>query len=73
MNPQQAAFKGIDHITEIIPPEFNLHDKLRRVKLSINNEGRTYDEVAEMLSKHKRVLCIVNTRRDARELYTRLP
>lgn len=71
-NPK-AAFKGIDHITEIIPREFYLHDKLRRVKLSINNEGRTYDEVAEMLSKHKRVLCIVNTRRDARELYTRLP
>lgn len=71
-NPR-AAFKGIDHITEIIPREFKLHDKLRRVKLSINNEGRTYDEVAEMLSKHKRVLCIVNTRRDAKELYTRLP
>ena len=71
-NPK-AAFKGIDHITEIIPSEFKLHDELRRVKLSINNEGRTYDEVAEMLSKHKRVLCIVNTRRDARELYARLP
>lgn len=71
-NPK-AAFKGIDHITEIIPSEFKLHDKLRRVKLSINNEGRTYDEIAELLSKHKRVLCIVNTRRDARELYTRLP
>lgn len=71
-NPK-AAFRGIDHITEIIPSEFKLYDKLRRVKLSINNEGRTYDEVAEMLSKHKRVLCIVNTRRDARELYARLP
>ena len=71
-NPK-ASFKGIDHITEIIPREFKLHDKLRRVKLSINNEGSTYNEVAEMLSKHKRVLCIVNTRRDARELYTRLP
>ena len=71
-NPK-ASFKGIDHITEIIPCEFKLHDKLRRVKLSINNEGSTYNEVAEMLSKHKRVLCIVNTRRDARELYTRLP
>lgn len=71
-NPK-AVFKGIDHITEIIPREFKLHDKLRRVKLTINNEGRTYDEVAEMLIKHKRVLCIVNTRCDAKELYTRLP
>ena len=71
-NPK-AAFNGIDHITEIIPDEFKLHDKLRRVRLSINNEGKTYDEVAEMLSQHKRVLCIVNTRRDAKEIYERLP
>ena len=71
-NPK-ASFNGIDHITEIIPDEFKLHDKLRRVRLSINNEGKTYDEVAEMLSQHKRVLCIVNTRRDAKEIYERLP
>lgn len=71
-NPK-AAFNGIDHITEIIPDDFKLHDKLRRVKLSINNEGKTYDELAEMLSQHKRVLCIVNTRRDAKEIYERLP
>lgn len=38
-NPK-AAFNGIDHITEIIPDDFKLHDKLRRVKLSINNEGK---------------------------------
>lgn len=71
-NPR-ASFNGIDHITEIIPTSFCLHDKLRRVKLQIDNEGKTYDEVAAMLSQHKRVLCIVNTRRDAKELYSRLP
>ena len=71
-NPR-ATFKGIDQIAEIIPDDFKLHDKLRRVKLSIYNEGKTYDEVAELLSKHKRVLFIVNTRRDAKELYKRLP
>ena len=71
-NPK-AAFNGIDHITEIIPDDFKLHEKLRRVKLSINDEGKNYDEVAEMLSQHKRVLCIVNTRRDAKEIYERLP
>ena len=71
-NPR-ASFKGIDHVTEIIPDKYRLHDKLRRVQLSIDNDGKTYDEVAKMLSKHKRVLCIVNTRRDAKELYERLP
>ena len=42
-NPK-AAFNGIDHITEIIPDKFKLHDKLRRVRLSINNEGKNYDD-----------------------------
>ncbi len=71
-NPR-AAFRGITHITEIIPSAFRLHDKLRRVQLKIDNEGKTYDEVAEMLCRHNRVLCIVNTRGDAKELYERLP
>ena len=71
-NPE-VSFTGIDNITEIIPPDFNLHDKLRRVQLDINNEGKTYGEIAEMLCRHKKVLCVVNTRRDARELYERLP
>lgn len=71
-NPR-ATFEGIEKVTEIIPKGFRLHDRLRRVRLEIDNEGRTYDEVATMLCRHKRVLCIVNTRKDARELYRRLP
>ena len=69
----KAAFQGIDHITEIIPKEYALHDKLRRVCLEIDDTGSTYDEIAERLSRHNRVLCIVNTRNDAREIYERLP
>lgn len=71
-NPR-ASFVGIDKITEIIPDKFKLHDKLRRVRLDIDNTGKSYDEVANMLCRHKRVLCIVNTRKDAREIYKRLP
>ena len=71
-NPK-AAFQGIDNITEIIPKEYALHDKLRRVCLEIDDNGSTYDEIAERLSRHDKVLCIVNTRSDAREIYERLP
>lgn len=71
-NPK-AAFQGIENITEIIPKEYALHDKLRRVCLEIDNAGSTYDEIAERLSCHDKVLCIVNTRNDAREIYERLP
>lgn len=66
-------FKGIDNITEIIPDEYKLHDRLRRVDIKIYKEGSTYDEIATMLAKYNKVLCIVNTRKDAKELYDRLP
>ncbi len=69
----KATFEGIGKVTEIIPSELNLHDKLRRVQLDINNAPQNYDEVAERLMRHPRVLCIVNTRRDAKEIFSRLP
>lgn len=71
-NPQ-AEFQGIDNITEIIPKEYALHDRLRRVRLDIDNTGSTYDEVANRLSRHDKVLCIVNTRNDAMEIFELLP
>ena len=71
-NPK-ATFKGIESIKEIIPQEYALHDKLRRVQLDINNEPQSYDEIAAQLMNHQRVLCIVNTRRDAKEIFSRLP
>lgn len=68
-----AMFEGIDKITEIIPPESRLHEKLRRVKLDISETPQSYDDIAKSLCLHKRVLCVVNTRRDAREIFKRLP
>lgn len=66
-------FEALPHIHEIIPAEAQLHDKLRRVELDINNEPQTYDELARQIAQHDQVLCIVNTRKDAKELYERLP
>lgn len=43
------------------------------VKLDIDNQPRSYDEIANAISQHDRVLCIVNTRHDAKEVYKRLP
>lgn len=71
-NPR-AGFKGIDRITEIIPKDLRLHDSLRRVQLALDPSPSTYDEIAARLCQHKRVLCIVNTRRDAKEIFKRLP
>lgn len=71
-NPK-ASFRGIEKITEIIPEDYSLHDRLRRVTLELDKESSTYAEIAARLSSHDRVLCVVNTRNDAREIYERLP
>ena len=68
-----SGFDALPGMHEIIPAGARLHEKLRRVELAFLPGAHTYDEIAEELSKHRRVLCIVNTRRDAKELYDRLP
>ena len=68
-----VSFDALTSVHEIIPAEAHLQDKLRRVDLKFMEGARTYDEIVEELSKHQRVLCIVNTRKDAKELYDRLP
>ena len=71
-NPM-VSFNALQHVQEIIPQEVQLHDKLRRVELQFMDGAKSYDEIAIELARHQRVLCIVNTRRDAKELYDRLP
>ncbi len=68
-----VSFEGLSEILEIIPPKVNLHDRLRRVKIRFDGERKDYDKIAEQIAKHNRVLCIVNTRNDAKEIFTRLP
>lgn len=68
-----VTIDGLSEIHEIVPRSANLHDRLRRVELEFEESRKNYDEIAEDLSQHPRVLCIVNTRKDAKELYSRLP
>lgn len=69
----RSELNGIDNITEIIPNEFALHNKLRRVIIDFDDSGKTYEEIVAKVSQYNKVLCIVNTRKDAKELYDRLP
>lgn len=71
-NPM-VTIDGLSEIHEIVPRSANLHDRLRRVELEFEESRKNYDEIAEELSQHPRVLCIVNTRKDAKEIYSRLP
>ena len=71
-NPM-VSFDALQSVHEIIPQEAQLHDKLRRVELQFMDGAKSYDEIAEELTRHQKMLCIVNTRRDAKELFDRLP
>lgn len=71
-NPM-VTIEGLSEIHEIVPRRANLHVRLRRVELEFEESRKNYDEIAEELSQHPRVLCIVNTRKDAKEIYSRLP
>lgn len=67
------SFDALPDIHEIIPKEANLQQKLKRTTLTIDTERSNYDEIAKRLSQHHQVLCIVNTRKDAKEIFNRLP
>ena len=70
----EQPFKGIDrtYIRSIISEDMRLHDRLRRVTITIDETPHSYESLAEMLRKHKRVLCIVSSRKNALELYNEL-
>ena len=74
----QFAFKGIepDSVREIVPDFMQLANDLIRVKVQMPediNQPTEWAEIADELQKQNQVLCIVNTRKDCRELYNLMP
>lgn len=69
------CFKGIEKEKwhEIVSESELLYDRLRRVVIKADDNESTYDDIAERLSQYSCVLCIVNSRKDAKEIYNRLP
>ncbi|MGN0029098.1 MAG: CRISPR-associated helicase Cas3' [Marinilabiliaceae bacterium] len=64
--------KGLNKIKEIIPPDADLCSKLKRTTIRRDEFSSSYDDIARRIDAHARVLCIVNTRKDAKEIYDRL-
>jgi CRISPR-associated endonuclease/helicase Cas3 len=62
---------GIPNVKEIIPDTRRLYVNLRRVEIT---DIGMHDEasIAEKLGNHRQVLCIVNTRRQARDLHEKI-
>lgn len=70
---RNTTLRGIDKITEIIPADARLYDSLRRVELHFDDKRSSYDEIAKRVAAYSKVLCVVNTRKDALEIFKRLP
>ena len=66
---KRASFPiGLDPVHEIVPNVPELFSALERTRFEFVGH-RTNDELSEVLRKEAAVLCIVNTRRHAHELY----
>lgn len=71
INPK-ARLKGFSNITEIIPQKANLFESMKRTEVVSDEACKSYDDIVEDLCKHEKVLCIVNSKKDAYEIYRRL-
>ncbi len=70
----QKAFNGLKSpVTEITSVHDHLFEAFKRVELHWPESTVTFDDLAGELSGYDCVLCIVNTRKEARELYQRMP
>ncbi|MDD4820726.1 MAG: hypothetical protein PHD21_07835, partial [Flavobacteriales bacterium] len=66
---RRCSFEGLDGLEEIIKDRELLSSQLRRVKFEVRNQKQDSNTIANELMSLHRVLCVVNTRKDALELY----
>jgi CRISPR-associated endonuclease/helicase Cas3 len=72
----QPALPNLDSPTEIIPRELKLYERLKRTDIKFPpslNEPTDWASLADQLKQHNQVLCVVNTRRDCRDLFQLMP
>jgi len=72
----KAALQGLDYVREIISEPDELYCQLERVHVELPSDfhqSRSWADLADELHDHDSVLVIVNSRKDARELFKLLP
>ncbi|MCG2703951.1 MAG: CRISPR-associated helicase/endonuclease Cas3, partial [Candidatus Omnitrophica bacterium] len=70
-----AVFEGLPPATEIIDTPEKYFEELKRVEITLPNIS-AYSEwqtVADDLKNYKQALCVVNTRKDCRDLHKLMP
>lgn len=71
----KIVFSGLNDIREIIDDPISLANDLRRTRIIFDDldKPKSWEEIADKFLSEDCVLCIVNTRRDASDLFKLLP
>lgn len=73
---QKVSFDGLTDVRELMPDPGDLARRLQRVEVRLQDSVMapvTWAALAAELAAHPQVLCIVNTRRDCRDLHALMP
>ncbi|MFW6029041.1 MAG: CRISPR-associated helicase Cas3' [Halanaerobiales bacterium] len=68
----RKGFKGISDVQELVHQPKKLYEKLSRVKYDLKyiNKKVSWEKVADIMVKNKQALTIVNTKEDAKQLFS---
>ncbi len=72
----RPKFPGLKNVQELMDDPARLYIDLKRVETELPTDfanPRTWEFIAEELQQHESVLCIVNSRKDCRELHGLMP
>jgi CRISPR-associated endonuclease/helicase Cas3 len=71
----KGGFEGLTGVRELMPDPIALAGHFRRIKVTVRDldHPTEWAELASEIALLERVLCVVNTRRDCRELHALLP
>ena len=74
----QLNLPGIDTLSvrEMVPQSLDLYHRLKRTNIEFPVDltiRHTWGDIADELKSYKQALCIVNTRRDCYDLFTKMP
>jgi CRISPR-associated endonuclease/helicase Cas3 len=72
LSKQDEFEKGLENVRELAPDPQHLYNKLKRVRVEIAPEPVSDDALAAELRAQDQVLCIVNSRAHARDLFGRI-
>ncbi|MBD3305297.1 CRISPR-associated helicase Cas3' [candidate division KSB3 bacterium] len=57
---------------EIVPDPQQLYEEFRRVEVTVRDEALSHETIAQEIAEHDQILVIVNTRKDARQIFEQL-